>query len=219
MLSRRALEFAAEISSHDWSDAPYRLDRAGHQRRTDSRSRNSDQKPLNTEETYHVLTNVVWVVAQVLQYEDPNFDVYEFAVACGVPRSITHRTNGSRSGVLSNGLRWVDSEAKVAKPPGATLWRVQLQCEVANLVVFKRLLAQAVGLDPAMAPEIDSVGGTMRTVTVAVRAWDEFAAGERAVAAVSTASLEIANGTPAIVLAMEEITSVENLGARSAQRP
>ena len=45
MLSRRALEFAAEISSHDWSDAPYRLDRAGHQRSKDRRSLESNQKP------------------------------------------------------------------------------------------------------------------------------------------------------------------------------
>lgn len=31
-LSRLAREFAAEINYHDWSDAPFRLDRAGHQR-------------------------------------------------------------------------------------------------------------------------------------------------------------------------------------------
>ena len=29
MLSRLAQEFADEIANHDWSDAPYRLDRAG----------------------------------------------------------------------------------------------------------------------------------------------------------------------------------------------
>lgn len=36
-LSRLAQEFAAEIANHDWSDAPYRTDRAGHQ--------NSDDRP------------------------------------------------------------------------------------------------------------------------------------------------------------------------------
>lgn len=213
VLSRRGLEFAAEISSHDWSDAPYRLDRAGHQRRTDRRSRDSDQKPLSVEETNRVLTNVVWVVAQVLKHEDPNFDIYEFAAACGVPRSITHRANGSRSGVLLHGLRWTDDE-KVAAPPGAPLWRVRLQCEIGNLVVFKRLLSQVVGLDSALEPEVDvdSDGGAMRTVTVAVREWDEFAAAARAVKAVSAASLDVANGGAAVVLEIGELRRADRMG-------
>lgn len=205
MLSRRALEFAAEISSHDWSDAPYRLDRAGHQRRTDTRSRNSDQEPLTVNQTHNVLTNVVWVVAQVLKHEDPNLDLYEFAAACGVPRSITHRSNGSRSGVLSNGLRFVD-DSNLAGAPGALIWRVTLQCEAANLVVFKRMLEESVGLDPFMRPEIESVGGVLRTVTVAVRSWDRFGAERRAIELVGEASLEVTNGRPVVVLAVEQIT-------------
>jgi hypothetical protein len=34
--------------------------------------------------------NVMWVVAQVLGYADPNFDVYEFAEARGVPTMTGH---------------------------------------------------------------------------------------------------------------------------------
>ncbi|WP_292990650.1 hypothetical protein [Mycobacterium sp.] len=213
MLSRRAREFAAEIFSHDWSDAPYRLDRAGHQRSTDTRSRDSDQQPLSVEQTDYVRTNVVWVVAQVLRHEDPNLDIYEFAAACGVPRSITHRTNGSRSGVLSNGLRWSDQDG-VPLPPGAPLWRVRLQCEIGNLVVFKRLLNQVVGLDPSQEPEVDAeveevdvkpVGGATRLVTIAVRGWDENTVARRAAELVSQASLDVANGSAAVVVSAEKI--------------
>lgn len=42
------------------------------------------------------------------------------------------------------------AEATVAATPGAPLWRVQ--CEVDNLVVFKRLLRQVDALDPSLAP-------------------------------------------------------------------
>jgi hypothetical protein len=35
-LSRLAEDFAAEIRNHDWSDAPWRADRAGHDRSRDS---------------------------------------------------------------------------------------------------------------------------------------------------------------------------------------
>jgi hypothetical protein len=41
-------------------------------------------------------------------------------------------------------------EATVVATPGAPLWRVQ--CEVANLVVSKRLLRQVEALDPSVAP-------------------------------------------------------------------
>lgn len=213
MLSRRALEFAAEISSHDWSDAPYRLDRAGHQRSKDRRSLESNQKPLSTVETERLLTNVAWVVAQVLRHEDPNLDIYEFAAACGIPRSITHRTNGSRSGVLSNGLRWSDDEG-VVQPPGAPLWRARLRCQVGNLVVFRRLLNQLVGLDPSRPPEVEeevleadveSAGGSTRLVTVVVRGWDQAAATQRAVDLVSQASLDVSNGAAADLVSIEEV--------------
>jgi hypothetical protein len=64
-------------------------------------------------------------------------------------RSITHCTNGFRSSAVSYRLRWA-FEATVAATPGAPLWRVQ--CEVANLVVIKRLLRQVDALDPSVAP-------------------------------------------------------------------
>ena len=49
MLSHIATAFADEISNHDWSDAPYRLDRAGHHREDDSnrgKTYSSQHKPL-----------------------------------------------------------------------------------------------------------------------------------------------------------------------------
>lgn len=201
MLNRLAREFAAEIASHDWSDAPYRLDRAGHQRRRDSRR---TAESLNDQETDRLRANVMWVTAQVLKHADPNLDLHEYAAACGVPRSITHRTDGSRSGAITYGLRWDDAEATLAATPGAPMWRAQAQCEVANLVVFKRLLGQIDGLDPSLPPpEVESVGGTTRVVTLLVRQWDEIAAGERAVEMVGAASLAVRDGSAAVLLHVE----------------
>lgn len=204
MLSRLARELAAEIASHDWSDAPYRIDRAGHQRRHDSRR---SETQLGDAEADFVRTNVMWVTAQVLRHADPNLDLYEYAAACAVPRSITHRSNGSRSGAVIYGLRWEDSQATVASPPGAPLWIVRMQCDVANLVVFKRLLEQAEGLDPSLPPTIESVGGATREVEIAIRGWEEAEAGMRAVQIVSAVSLSVADGTAA-----------EHLSTKAAQR-
>jgi hypothetical protein len=81
-LSRLARQHAAEIKNHDWSDAPYRTDRAGHKREFDSPSKL--QKQLEPRETRAIKINVMWVTAQVLGLDDPNFDVYEFAAACGI---------------------------------------------------------------------------------------------------------------------------------------
>lgn len=81
-LSRRAAMHAAEIKLMDWSDAPFRTDKAGHQRAHDS---NRGPTPvLDQSQTDAVRMNVMWVTAQVLGYEDPNFDPEEFAKACGV---------------------------------------------------------------------------------------------------------------------------------------
>lgn len=102
MLNNLAREFAAEIAHHDWSDAPWRLDRAGHHRDLDTRL---STDVLTEEEADRVRTNVMWVAAQVLSHNDPNFDVHEFAVACGVPRGITHNKGGDRSGTIFAGLR------------------------------------------------------------------------------------------------------------------
>ena len=101
-LSRCAEEVAAGIRAHNWSDAPWRLDRAGHNRSTDPKR---PAEHLDPDETDRVRTNVMWVTAQVLLHADPNFSVEEFAVACGIPRGITHRSDGKFSGALAGGLR------------------------------------------------------------------------------------------------------------------
>ncbi len=205
MLSRVAREFAVEIVSHDWSDAPYRLDRAGHQRDAENASKRSD-KQLNAAETDCLRANVTFVTAQVLKHLDPNLDLHEYAAACGVPRSITYRKDGSPSGAITYGLRWKDVQAELAAAPGAPVWLVQVQCEVPNLVVFKRLLGQVDGLDPTLPPpEVDSATGAMRRVTVVVREWDRDSAVKRAVRMVSAASLALMDGSAAVPLNVEPV--------------
>jgi hypothetical protein len=108
MLSRLAQEFADEIAYHDWSDAPHRLDRAGHRREHDSKAPTEVLTPAQTD---RVRTNVMWVTAQVLLHADPNLDPYEFAEACGVPRRITHTSHGRPSGTITAGLRMADGGA------------------------------------------------------------------------------------------------------------
>lgn len=98
-LSRLAREFAAEIVKHDWSDAPFRCDRAGHDRAKDS---NGNAYQLDLNQTRAVRMNVMWVTAQVLGHADPNFDAYEFAEACGVN---TKTGYGHQDGTISAGLR------------------------------------------------------------------------------------------------------------------
>lgn len=114
-LSRLAQEFAAEIKQHDWSDAPWRIDRAGHDRAGDTKSRSTD-KVLTVEETDRVRWNVVLVTAQVLRYSDPNLDLAEFAIACGLPQGLTG-TIGRPNGGLKAGIRMSnDVPPKIARP-------------------------------------------------------------------------------------------------------
>lgn len=101
-LSRQAREIAAEIRLQDWSDAPYRADRAGHNRAHDTNRGAEVLTPLQTDV---VRMNVMWVAAQVLAYADPNLDEYEFAEACGVN---TLTRYGRRDGSISAGLRKTD---------------------------------------------------------------------------------------------------------------
>jgi hypothetical protein len=111
-LNRLAQQFAREINAHDWSDAHSRADRAGH-------SRTNDKAPsaqLTDRETEVVRLNVMWVTAQVLMYNDPNLDVYEYAAACGVSRHWTHASGGRRSGIITAGIRY--REAGVVGSPG-----------------------------------------------------------------------------------------------------
>jgi hypothetical protein len=102
-LSRLAQEMAAEIRQHDWSDAPWRIDRAGHDRSMDS---NAGPRQLDQGETESVRINVMWVTSQVLGHADPNFDVYEYAESCGV----TTRTPSGARAWVAHGLRldWSD---------------------------------------------------------------------------------------------------------------
>jgi hypothetical protein len=107
-LSRLARDFAREINNHDWQDAPYRRDRAGHHRASDT---NRGDSVLGDKETDAVRTNVMWVTAQVLGYYDPNFDVYEFAEACGVD---IRTRRGDRDGSIKAGLR--EQYGRYARP-------------------------------------------------------------------------------------------------------
>jgi hypothetical protein len=111
-LSRLAQQFADEIRNHDWSDAPFRADRAGHSRSADARGGANPYPQLPSEQTDTVRMNVMWVAAQVLAYNDPNFDVYEFAEACGVDTR-TH-TGRPRSGAIAAGLRQMNG--RYARP-------------------------------------------------------------------------------------------------------
>jgi hypothetical protein len=112
-LSRLAAEFAEEIRNHDWSDAPYRRDRAGHDRSREGR--NGPRTPhLSPAETGAVRTNVMWVTAQVLLHADPNLDLLEFAKECGVEPDFLFRSNGKPSGSLWAGIRTVDGQ--IARP-------------------------------------------------------------------------------------------------------
>lgn len=208
MLSRLAREFAAEISSHDWSDAPYRFDRAGHQRHWDSRA--TDEQ-LDQRGTENVLLNVMAVTAQVLRNLDPNLDVHEFAEACGVPPSRRLNSNGKPSGVITSGLRWNHEQPGVPLPPGAPLQRVVVQCTAPNLIVFKRLLKEVGAMNPALPQtqieetEVDPAGGALRTVTVYVRDWDSERAASKATDMVRRASESLHGGGPVTLISATEV--------------
>ncbi|QQM45233.1 hypothetical protein [Streptomyces liliifuscus] len=100
-LSALARQFAAEIKNHDWSDAPYRADRAGHNREHDNRA----VPKLEDPQTDNVRMNVMWVTAQVLGYQDPSLKLFEFAEACGVN---IYTSRGAKSGVITSGVRTND---------------------------------------------------------------------------------------------------------------
>jgi hypothetical protein len=102
-LSPLAGDLAAEIRDYDWSDAPWRADRAGHNRTTDS---NRVQQQLSPHETETVRFNVMLVAAQALGSRDRDFDPYEFAEAAGVD---TRTPSGrEQSGHIRYGLRQID---------------------------------------------------------------------------------------------------------------
>jgi hypothetical protein len=108
-LSRLAAQFAAEINLQDWSDAPHRADKAGHRNEHDR----PPAKRLSPEETDNIRKNVMWVTAQVLGYNDPNFDEYEYARACGVNTSTP--SGRPNSGEIRYGLR-IDGAGRYQRP-------------------------------------------------------------------------------------------------------
>ena len=101
-LSRLAAQFAAEIQLMEWSDTPYRFDRAGHDRSRDSKA---GPDVLTPNETEKVKINAAMVTAQVLAYNDPNFNVYEFAEACGIN---TLTSSGRRNHGFEAALRGIN---------------------------------------------------------------------------------------------------------------
>lgn len=104
MLSRIAQRHADEIRNHDWCDAPWRLDRAGHNRADDHRK--APTQVLDYHETMAVRWNVAMVTLQVLQEDDPNLDFHEFALACGLPpRPYVFNSDGHPSGTITAGIR------------------------------------------------------------------------------------------------------------------
>ncbi|MFD3596403.1 hypothetical protein ACFWU5_27090 [Nocardia sp. NPDC058640] len=110
-LSRVARKFADEIRNHDWSDAPFRVDRAGHRRESDV-VKSSRTSQLELQQTDFVRMNVMWVVGQVLWSEDPNFQPYEFADACGVD---IYAKSGRLNGGIEMGFRR-DAEGRACSP-------------------------------------------------------------------------------------------------------
>ncbi|MBF6340812.1 hypothetical protein IU450_33695 [Nocardia abscessus] len=57
--------------------------------------------------------NVMWVVGQALWHDDPNFDPYEFAEACGVD---IYTRSGRRNGGIEMGFRRDASSGRADAP-------------------------------------------------------------------------------------------------------
>lgn len=169
-LSSLAAHFAAEINAHEWSDSPFRFDRAGHRRDHDGHKRTAHT--LEERQTDLVKANVAMVVAQVLGYvEGENFDAHEFVYYAGVARDIRLNSRGQRSGGIDAALRTQDGSYDT---PGSTLTLV---------------MHDAHSLDDAMAgvlkaPEEDPLHFAPRT-TVRLR-WNGQTYGEGVVSVVDS---------------------------------
>ncbi|PPF50340.1 hypothetical protein C5B94_15390 [Clavibacter michiganensis] len=117
-LTARERHLAAEIRAHDWSEAPYRAsgtahapahapsgDDSGSGSGSDGGSPGSAAPRLSPEEAERVRVNVMWVVAQCLGYEDPEFNPDAFAEAAGITRDYRCTPFGGRSAIVREGLR------------------------------------------------------------------------------------------------------------------
>ena len=102
-----ARSLADEIANHDWSDAPWRIDRAGHQFDDDPPSKRARRR-LTPHEASWVRTNVMLVTAQALLQVDPSVDLYEYAEACAIPEHLLRNPDGSRCEIVQHGIRWND---------------------------------------------------------------------------------------------------------------
>jgi hypothetical protein len=103
-LSPLAAHFGAEINAHDWRDAPFRFDRAGHRWETDT---HRGTEVLPPDQVDCVKANVAAVVAQVLGYTEgaSSFDPHEFFLYAGVARDIRLTRGGRQSGAVTASLR------------------------------------------------------------------------------------------------------------------
>lgn len=113
-LSRIAQSLAREIRAQDWSDSHTRLDGSRHDRRADRTS----AAQLESGQDEYVRLNVVWVVAQALSGEDPNFNVREFARAAGVSKDFLLTRRGSANGMIEAGLRF-NSDIAIRQAKGS----------------------------------------------------------------------------------------------------
>lgn len=98
-LTSRERQLADEIAAHDWAGAPYYPSGAAHATPETGAPR------LEDHEAERVRVNVMWVVAQCLGYEDPEFNPDAFAVACGVTRDYRCTPFGGPSTIIREGLR------------------------------------------------------------------------------------------------------------------
>lgn len=98
-LTSRERQLADEIEAHDWACAPYHPSGAAHPTPQTLTPR------LTDDEAERVRVNVMWVVAQCLGYEDPEFNPDAFAIACGVTRDYRCTPFGGPSTIIREGLR------------------------------------------------------------------------------------------------------------------
>jgi hypothetical protein len=114
-LSRLARELAAEIAFHDWSDAPYRVDRAGHRRESDTGPKRS-RNVLEADQEQRVRCNVAFVTGQVLGHAgliDPR-DIGDWMAACGVNVRVGSKIKAVPA-FVHMGFRWTE-ENEFAEP-------------------------------------------------------------------------------------------------------